>query len=455
VSTELVKSYLKTEEDFYQSLVGSAALTEKTSAYPLPLTGGSIPAGWNWNWWQEGKNPVASGSTVAVQACTDAYAHTLATLLAYHYKLDDNGTRAYQETSPLAQILHKPNSYQTRSDFMLNLVKNLMLSGNGYAVALRDGRNDVESLHVMPSTGTMPYVEAETKSIFYAAGSNPLLGDIHALIPQRDMLHIRLYTPRHPLVGVTPLEHAASSIAANAAISGHQARFFNNMSRPSGVLSTEQKLNREQMAQLRDAWESQAKQMESGGIPILSSGISWESMALSSIDSQLIEAFNMTTNDIARAYRIPLPLIQLHNEGSTYNNVEQLYNQWLSGGLGFLIEHIEQNFSAFFSLPRRQGTEFDAESLLRTDFRGKVEGYSKLVQGGLMTPNEGRTRVAGLKPVEHGNKAYMQQQMVPLGWTEENSDPAPAPAAEPAEPAEGEEASFASIHYLKKAVGHD
>ena len=98
-----------------------------TGSYPLPITGGSIPAWWSNNWWQEGKDPVSSGTTVAVQACTDAYAHTLATLLAYHYKLDDNATREYIETSALARILHKPNSYQTRTDFMLNYVKNLML----------------------------------------------------------------------------------------------------------------------------------------------------------------------------------------------------------------------------------------------------------------------------------------------------------------------------------------
>ena len=393
---------------------------------------GFIPASWGWNWWQEGKDPTSIGRTAIVGACTDAYAQTTATLLPYHFALDDDGTKIPIDNSALARILHRPNGYQTSSDFRLNLVKSLLYTGNSYVLGLRNGRNEFETIHLLPSVGTMPYIDDETKSIFYAIGNNPLVGDIEGLIPARDIMHLRLYCPRHPLVGVSPLENAALSMSANASISAHQANFFNNMSRPSGVLSTEQKLNLEQMLQLREAWESQAKQMSSGGIPILSSGIKWEPMALSAIDAQIVEAFNMTINDVARAFRVPLPLVQQHNEASTYNNVEQLYSQWLSGGLGFLIEHIEQNFNYFFNLPRTQGTELDTESLLRTDFKGKVEGYSKGIQGGLFTPNEARKKFNRLKPLPNGDTAYMQAQMVPLGFKPEPVvEPEPEPVVEP------------------------
>lgn len=403
-----------------------------TGNYPLPVTGGSIPASWDTNWWQQGLNPVGGGGTAALQAGTDAYAQTIATLAPFHYEKDENSTKKTILTSALSRILHRPNAYQTLSDFMLNVVKELYLSGNSYVVGLRNDRNEFSSIHHVPSRGTMPYVDEETGSVFYSMGNNPLMGDIDLLIPARDVMHLRLHCPRHPLVGISPIENAAMAIAANAAISSHQANFFNNMSRPSGVLSTELKLNPDQMNQLRIAWESQAKNMASGGIPILSSGIKWEPMSLSAIDAQIVEAFNMTVNDIARALRIPLPLVQLHNEASTYNNVEQMYAQWLSGGLGFLVEHIEQNFSYFFGLPRTQGTEFDTDSLLRTDFKGKVEGYTKGIQGGLFTPDEARKKFGGLKPVDHGGTVYVQQQMVPLGSNLNDQGAEMEPVAEPA-----------------------
>jgi len=425
--------------------IASKAKSLIQGAFPLPLTGGMIPADWSWNWWQQGKDPIMRGQTSAVGACTDAYAHTLATLYSYHYEVDEHGTKKPITSSALSRVLHKPNGYQTSSDFKLNLIKGLLIKGNAYAFGLRNDRNEITSVHLLNPASTVPFIDPETKSVFYAAGDNPMLGDLRYLIPARDIMHIRLYTPRHPLIGVSSIENAAMAIAANSAISSHQAAFFNNMSRPSGVLTTDQKLNREQMIQLREAWENQSKKMDSGGVPILSSGIRWDQMAISSVDAQLVEAFNMTVNDIARAFRVPLPLIQQHSEGSTYNNVEQLYSQWLAGGLGFLIEHVEQNYNSFFGLPQKQGVEFDHETLLRTDFKGKVEGYTKLVQGGVMTPNEARRKIGGLAPVKNGDEAYMQQQMVPLGFT----PPETPPVLEP------EEVKGATTHYLKRAMGYD
>lgn len=124
--------------------------------------------------------------------------------------------------------------------------------------------------------------------------------------------------------------------------------------------------------------------------------------------------------DIARAFRVPLPLIgDLRN--ATYNNVEQLISSWLSTGLGFLLEHIELSFDKFFELPDNERVEFNAESLLRTDFAGRIEGITKGIQGGLYTPNEGRAK-EGLSSVENGDKPYMQQQMVELGYRPEQPE---------------------------------
>jgi hypothetical protein len=135
-----------------------------------------------------------------------------------------------------------------------------------------------------------------------------------------------------------------------------------------------------------------------------------------------------------------------------------LIANWLSGGLGFQLEHIELSFDKFFGLPRGQFTEFDVNTLLRTDFKGKVEGYSKLVQGGLMTIDEGRAKFNGLPPVKHGDTPIVQQQMVPLGWTQEQArldaaKPTPKPVAPPApEPVDPEAAKGAIIYQLKKAM---
>lgn len=398
--------------------------------YNLPITGGTLNDGGIWNWWQAGRNVDQFDSpTAIVHACVDAYAQTMASLYAEHYKYDEGDAKKRVKSSALSRCLHQPNDYQTRSDFILNLVKSVLMDGNAYVLGQRNNRGEFESLHLMPSKGTQPYIEPESKAVFYGVGSNPFVGDFDVMIPARDIMHIRLHTPAHPLVGVSPVTNAASSIAANAAITNHQAAFFNNMSRPSGVLSTEMKLNADQMKQLRLAWEAQSKTMNSGGIPILGSGIKWEPMSIDSQDSQLIQAFQMSIEDVARAFRVPLPLVGDYRN-STYNNVEQLISAWLATGLGFLLEHIETSFDKFFALPRGQFTEFDVDSLLRTDFQTRIDGYTRAIQQGLMTPNEARAKMGGLPSVDKGDVVYAQAQMQPLGF-EPEPEPAPEPEAAP------------------------
>ena len=215
------------------------------------------------------------------------------------------------------------------------------------------------------------------------------------MIPARDMLHIKLYTPEHPLVGVSPIANLASSIAANNAITNHQATFFTNMRRPSGVLSTAETLSRDQMKQLRDAWDQQSKSLNSGGVPILSAGLKWDAMSITSQDAQTIEASRMSVEEIARAFRVPLPLIG-DTRNSNYSNVEQLVSAWLAMGLGFVLEHIERSFDMFFDVAQDTSAQFDADTLLRTDFQGRLQALSSAVSHGIYSPNEARKK-EGLK----------------------------------------------------------
>ena len=73
-----------------------------------------------------------------------------------------------------AIILRAPNDYQSISDFMLNAVRSLYADGNCYALALRNSRFEIASLHLMHPGSSMPYV-AENGEIFFSLGGNPVI----------------------------------------------------------------------------------------------------------------------------------------------------------------------------------------------------------------------------------------------------------------------------------------
>ena len=249
------------------------------------------------------------------------------------------------------------------------------------------------------------------------------------VVPARNVLNLRINADKDPLKGESPITAAARSISASNALTGHQAHFFNNMAQPSGGLFTEEKLNAEQLKQLRQAVQEQTTRKNSGGVPVFARGLKWESMSLTSQDAQLIEAYSMTSKGIAKAFRVPLALIN-EMEQSTFNNAETMINFFLASGLGFILEHIELELARLFALPFAQSVNFNTDILMRTDLKTRVETYGEGSIKGIYSPNEARAQCSGLPPVEGGDEPRVQQQVVPLSaWY---SQPEPEPAPEPA-----------------------
>jgi HK97 family phage portal protein len=390
-----------------------------------------------WQFWQKGLDTEPrrySGSVAAAEGGVDAYAQSVAQLAPGHWRRMPDGGKERVTTSALSRLMRNPNSYQTWSDMMNFLARQLVSHGNCFAAAIRNDRFEITQLHPIAVGNCHYYVEPETKELFYFVNAPDLVeGESRYVLPARDVLHIRLYTPHHPLQGVSPLTYAAMAMSASTALSGHMAQFFNNMARPSFILSTDENLKLDQIKQLRTAWEEQSTKMASGGVPILANGLKAQPLGLNSQDAQLVEAFKMTVEDIGRALRIPLPMLGV---ATTYASTEELLSFWLSSGLGFLVNHIEAAFDKFFGLPADEFVELDTDVLLRVDLKSRIEALVRGVQGGIYTINEAR-RVEDKPKVEGGDVPYLQQQMVPIGWhpetqAEETGTPVAAPAAEPA-----------------------
>ena len=99
---------------------------------------------------------------------------------------------------------------------------------------------------------------------------------------------------------------------------------------------------------------------------------------------------------------------------------------WVSTGLGFGANLIEDAFGRCFGLGGWPDDylELDLEALLRANFRDRIEGLARGVQGGIFSPNEARAK-EDLPAMPFGDEPRVQQQIVPLSaW-----DKVPAPDA--------------------------
>ncbi len=398
----------------------------------------SARAGQFMNWWQlSGVSLQTSTSNSAiVEACVGAYAQTIAMCPGDHWRKLANGGRERVTTSALSRIIKRPNDYQSVSDFLLNLTRNLYSGGEAFAYAVRNERFEISELHLMRNGQA---AVATDGSIFYALYGNDVAErrfDMARPIPARDVLHVRLHTPMHPLKGVSPILANQLSLALSGAAMNQQIAFYLNQARPSFTLETDEKLSREQINELRAAWNEQTNGANAGGSPILAWGLKAKPVVTNANDNQLAQLLKISQEDVALAFQMPLQVLGIG--GTPFASTEALMSSWKSRGLGFALNHIEEAFGLLFGLKGQpdEYLEFDTDALLRSSFKERIEALSAGTHR-LYTINEARA-LEGLPAVDGGDEVRVQQQDVPLSYGANlqppNPNPPPAPARPPATP---------------------
>lgn len=399
----------------------------------------SASAGRYMNWWQLGHSLQPYGESGAmVEACVSAYAQTAAMCPGDHWRKLANGGRERVTGSALSRILRRPNDYQSISDFLLNLVRRLYSNGEAFALAVRNDRGEISELHLMPYGQVMIGSDG---SIFYYLSGNEIAErrfDTSMPIPARDVLHVRLHTPRHPMKGVSPILAATLELAMSGAAMNQQIAFYLNQARPSFMLETDQQLSRDQTQQLRALWNEQTQGANAGGSPILSWGLKAKPVTTSAKDGELADMLKMSDQNVALAFRMPLQVLGMGS--NPFASTEALMSFWKATGLGFCLNHIEEAFGLLFRLRGvpDEYMELDTKALLRSNFKEMIEGLARSTISGIHSSDEARNELD--LPVTAGGFGAMprvQQQVVPLDWHANNPAPTPTPA--PPEAAEDED----------------
>jgi len=402
---------------------------------PYMLSGGwlSASAGRYLNWWQSGHNlQPYTGRSAMLEACISAYSQTVPMCPGDHWRSLSNGGRERVTNSALSRIMRRPNDYQSISDFLLNLTRRLYERGETFALAVRNARAEIIELHLMREGSA---TVAEDGSIFYSLQGNEIIEqrlDLSYPVPARDVLHIRLHTPRHPLKGASPIMAAALDLAMSDAALNQQIAFYLNQARPSFLLTADLPLKREQAQELRQWWDHQTQGENAGRTPILTHGLKAQPIATSAVDAQLAEMLKMSDQNIALAMRIPLQILGIG--GTTYANTELLMQSWIGTGLGFTLNHIEEAFGQLFQLRGvpDEYLELDTRALLRSAYRERIEALARGVISGIYSPDEARaSEDLPAVPGGHGSEPRVQQQVVPLSYGSDMQPPTPQAALPP------------------------
>lgn len=349
----------------------------------------------------------------AVYACITLIASDISKLCVELVQEDDDGIWTETDSPAYSPVLRKPNRYQNRIQFWEGWILSKLMRGNTYVLKQRDNRQVVTALYVLDPNRVKVLV-ADDGSVWYQLGSDNLSAIGEAItVPASEIIHDRFNCLFHPLVGTSPIFAAGVAATQGLAIQNNSATFFGNKSQPGGVLTAPGAISDETAARLKDAWETKFSGENAGKVAVLGDGLTYERMALTAEESQLIDQLKWTAEVVCSVFHVPPYKIGV-GQMPTNNNVQALNVEYYSQCLQSLIEAAElcldEGLGIGEGVPiggKIYGTQFDIDNLLRMDSVSQMEVLEK--GAGIMEIDEMRARL-GLKKTEGGNAVYLQQQ---------------------------------------------
>jgi HK97 family phage portal protein len=383
-----------------------AAVPWMSSSNSWPIVRESSPGAWQRNIVLDNRECILAFS--AVYACVTRIANDIAKLRIKLVEQTDGLWSEVVHDSPFAPVLRKPNRYQNRIQFLVDWMLMKLLHGNTYVLKETDQRGIVVAMYVLDSRRVRALVTPDG-GVYYQLSTDHLNGlDIGVTVPASRIIHDRGPTLWHPLCGVSPIYACGSSATQGNRIQANSAKFFENMSRPGGILTSPGTIDDVTALRLKAEFEQGYSGANIGRLYVAGDGLKYEAMTIPANDAQLIQQLQWTVADVARAFGMPLYKIGA-GEVPTNNNVEALQQQYYTDCLQILLEALELCLDEGLSLPKGMGVELDLDGLLRMDEKAQMAMLADGVKHGIVKPNEARAK-RNLKPVAGGDSIWLQEQ---------------------------------------------
>lgn len=366
----------------------------------------------------------------------------------------DQGVWKDTENPAYSPVLRKPNRYQTKSQFIVAWMVSKLMWGNSFILKERDDRGVVRALYVLEPS-MVKVIVTDDGGVYYQLALDKLANAQGGVtVPASEIIHDRCISPFHPLIGISPLYAAAITVAQGRRIQTNSSVFFENMSRPSGQLTSEHEISDETATRLKQHFEAQFAGRHMGRLLVAGSGLKYEPMTMPAEQAQLIEQLGWTGEDCVRPFLIPAYKLGL-GKPPTFNNIGQLAQDYYTTCLQQHMESIEELLTEGLGLAKDLKADLDEMALLRMDQLARIEYIQKGMQAGLLSPDEGR-QMENLPPLPEGSGKvpFLQHQQYPITQLAKRTDlQPPTPSAKDRSPARDLEWQLASIQRQLDVVG--
>lgn len=295
----------------------------------------------------------------------------------------------------LYDLLQEPNDWMNGLELREMMQVGLILRGNAYAIVRRNYRGIPTALIPWNPDRVLEWISTDG-SIFYRLTSN----NVHdqalinsfgtSMIAAEDMFHIRGFS-LNGLAGMSRISLAREAIALGLAQEQQAARWMGQGAKPSGMLTTDQKLSPETAKRLaQDFKDNVAGLQNSGKILVGEQGLKFMPYSMTSSDLEFIASRDFQMKDVARVFRIPPHMLGEMTKG-TSNSIAQMAQEYINFTLTGYTNRWRAKMSSTFGL-RKDGlsVEFDYRDLTTADMTSRINNHRIAIMSMIEKPDEAR-----------------------------------------------------------------
>lgn len=305
----------------------------------------------------------------------------------------DGRTRLPARKHPLYEVLAtRPNQWQTSFEYRETLAWHVVLTGNHFSFKNVVFGKIKELIPFEP--GCVKVLRADDGVMSYEVTSP---NGSKQIFPAESIWHVR-GPSWSGWIGLESVSLAREAIGLAMATEEAAAQLHKNGVRSSGVYSVEGTLNAEQYKGLKTWIDAEMGGLENTGkAMVLDRNAKWLNTSMSGIDAQSLETRKHQIEEICRFMGVNPIMVYAESKNTTYASAEQMFLAHVVHTLSPWYQRLEQSIDANLLTAKERADGyyscFVEEGLLRGSLKDTKDYLLGLVNGGLMTPNEGRSKL--------------------------------------------------------------
>lgn len=411
---------------------------EPRSSLENPAMSLSDPAAWQslLDGWNSSAGPAVTIDTAlgvpAFWCGVNFLAGLLASLPVHEFKRTAAGRDRVTDTQLSAMLSGVVNDdLLTSFKWRKGLIVSALTTGAGRAYVEKNKAGVAVNIFPLETSKTRK-VRAGGRIVYnYKGGSGPVT------YKADEVIDITWLPKADGLSHYDPIKRMRDTIGLAIALEQYGAKFFRNggipplaLHAPAGSPGAMARAKSDTDAAVRKA------NVSGDNVLFMPVGTELKPIGIDPEKGQLIEGQRFVIEQFARFLSLPPIFLQDLTHG-TFTNSEQQDLHVVKHVAGTWVQDLDQEFNAkFYGRDRKDHyVEHNLDGLQRGDFKNRMEGWARGVQGGFVTPNEAR-RAENRPDMPGGDRLYIQGATVPIelaGKVPAKSPPPADPAADPNE----------------------